>query len=92
MKPKNKDHANFYECCNLTEKVYLMSTLRNNYELFDPQKVHHGGPGSGTSGSESASNAFIPDETLQHLTVKELNKRVSKVQRFFPFLVFKNNL
>ena len=23
MKPKNKDHANFYERCDLTQKVYL---------------------------------------------------------------------
>ena len=24
LKPKNKGHTNFYECCDLTEKVYLM--------------------------------------------------------------------
>ena len=24
LKPKNKGHANFYECCDLTKKVYLM--------------------------------------------------------------------
>ena len=24
LKPKNKGSMNFYECCNLTEKVYLM--------------------------------------------------------------------
>ena len=23
LKPKNKGHMNFYECCDLTEKVYL---------------------------------------------------------------------
>ena len=23
LKPKNKDHTNFYECCDLTKKVYL---------------------------------------------------------------------
>ena len=23
-KPKNEDHTNFYECCDLTKKVYLM--------------------------------------------------------------------
>ena len=23
LKPKNKGHANFYECCDLTKKVYL---------------------------------------------------------------------
>ena len=26
LKPKNKGHMNFYECCDLTEKVYLAST------------------------------------------------------------------
>ena len=26
LKPKNKGHANFYECCDLTKKVYLMWT------------------------------------------------------------------
>ena len=24
LKPKNKGRTNFYECCDLTEKVYLM--------------------------------------------------------------------
>ena len=24
LKPKNKGHANFYECCDLTKKVYLV--------------------------------------------------------------------
>ena len=24
LKPKSKDHANFYECCDLTKKVYLI--------------------------------------------------------------------
>ena len=24
LKPKNKGHTNFYECCDLTEKVYLL--------------------------------------------------------------------
>ena len=24
LKPKYKGHTNFYECCDLTEKVYLM--------------------------------------------------------------------
>ena len=32
LKPKNKDPTNFYECCNLTKKVYLMyvRTRKNN--------------------------------------------------------------
>ena len=25
LKPKNKGHTNFHECCDLTEKVYLQS-------------------------------------------------------------------
>ena len=24
LRPKNKDHANFYECCDLTKKVCLI--------------------------------------------------------------------
>ena len=24
LKPKNKGHTNFYECCDLTKKVYLV--------------------------------------------------------------------
>ena len=27
LKPKNKGHANFYEYCDLTEKVYLECTF-----------------------------------------------------------------
>ena len=26
LKPKNKGHTNFYECCDLTKKVYLVHT------------------------------------------------------------------
>ena len=29
MKPKNNDHMNFYECCDLTKKVYLTYLLIN---------------------------------------------------------------
>ena len=28
LKPKNKGHANFYECFDLTEKVYLVYICR----------------------------------------------------------------
>ena len=28
LRPKNKGHTSFYECCNLTKKVYLSSTQR----------------------------------------------------------------
>ena len=27
LKPKNKGHTNFYECCDLTKKVYLMTHI-----------------------------------------------------------------
>ena len=27
LKPKNKGHTNFYECCDLTKKVYLLMVL-----------------------------------------------------------------
>ena len=27
LKPKNNDHTNFYECCDLTKKVYLKRVL-----------------------------------------------------------------
>ena len=27
LKPQNKGHTNFYECCDLTKKVYLMYVL-----------------------------------------------------------------
>ena len=30
--PKNKGHANFYECCDLMKKVYL----QNTYQLYLP--------------------------------------------------------
>ena len=39
-----------------------------------------GGSGCGIS-TCSEPNAAIPDETLQHLTVKELNKRVQNLPR-----------
>ena len=29
MKPKDKGHTNFYECCDLTEKVYLAVPYNN---------------------------------------------------------------
>ena len=49
-------------------------------------KSEPNGPGSVTSGSEGAGGGFIPDETLQHLTVKELNKRVRNGFVFVAFL------
>ena len=29
LKPKSKGHMNFYECCDLTKKVYLLCLLWN---------------------------------------------------------------
>ena len=51
-------------------------------------KSEPNGPGSVTSGSEGAGGGFIPDETLQHLTVKELNKRVRNDFVFVDFCGF----
>ena len=33
LKPKNKGHINFYECCDLTEKVYLVERLKSSVYL-----------------------------------------------------------
>ena len=30
LKPKNKGHANFYECCDLMKKVYLRQVQWQN--------------------------------------------------------------
>ena len=30
LKPKNNDHMNFYECCDLTKKVYLIYIYKSN--------------------------------------------------------------
>ena len=37
LKPKNKDDANFYECCDLTKKKYLLYTkaLHTPFSLLD---------------------------------------------------------
>ena len=37
LKPKYKGHTNFYDCCDLTKKVYLIAHI-----LF---ARHRGGPG-----------------------------------------------
>ena len=44
LKPKNKDHANIYECCDLTKKVYptymyylcLTQLPKSTYEAYKP--------------------------------------------------------
>ena len=36
LKAKNKGHTNFYECCDLTKKVYLDCTLRKTYVFHKP--------------------------------------------------------
>ena len=35
LKPKNKGHTNFYECCDLTNKVYLEFTYCTVYIATD---------------------------------------------------------
>ena len=32
LKPKNKGHANFYECCDLTKKVCLIYIEKVDYK------------------------------------------------------------
>ena len=39
LKPKNKGHTNFYECCDLTEKVYLVYLLCYRYISFQPMGI-----------------------------------------------------
>ena len=34
LKPKNKSHANFYQCCDLTKKVYLAYTIYIFFKQF----------------------------------------------------------
>ena len=36
LKPKNKGYANFYKCCDLTEKVYLYDIV----PIFCPDVFH----------------------------------------------------
>ena len=33
LKPKNKDHTNFYECCDLTKKIYLDDLLYKSQKV-----------------------------------------------------------
>ena len=33
LKSKNKDQTNFYECCDLTKKVYLVAAYAKNSQL-----------------------------------------------------------
>ena len=37
LKPKNKGHANFYECCDLMEKVYLRAAIYSDQQKPDEQ-------------------------------------------------------
>ena len=41
MKPKNKGHTNFYECCDLPEKVYLNRHLYRNNILFCEEAMYY---------------------------------------------------
>ena len=38
LKPKNKGHANFYECCDLTKKVYLAKLYQEISQLVQTYK------------------------------------------------------
>ena len=45
LKPKNKGHSNFYKCCDLMKKVYLMIYITSSNDIkggkiFLRQKVH----------------------------------------------------
>ena len=35
LKPKNKGHSNFYECCDLTKKVYLNPIFSLHIKFYD---------------------------------------------------------
>ena len=42
LKSKNKGHTNFYDCCDLTKKVYLMYVVhitQNNFNVKN-EKSH----------------------------------------------------
>ena len=40
-KPRNKGQSNFYECCDLTKKVYLMYTFISSLERCEPGSTAH---------------------------------------------------
>ena len=41
LKPKNKGHTNFYECCDLTKKVCLVYYISNTLMTYHkPQSTH----------------------------------------------------
>ena len=43
LKPKNKDDMNFYECCDLTEKVYLLLLYTNfKHEFINYSDIYLG--------------------------------------------------
>ena len=39
LKPKNKGHANFYECCDLTKKVQLNTCNVEHIELSEDELI-----------------------------------------------------
>jgi len=60
----------------------VSSLAGGNYKKSTKSKMNsEGGSNSASCGNGSVPNEFIPDETLQHLTVKELNKRVQNLAR-----------
>ena len=43
LKPKNKDNTNFYECCDLMEKVYLLLLYTNfKHEFINYSDIYLG--------------------------------------------------
>ena len=46
LKPKNKGHTDFYECCDLTKKVYLMFFFDYTvWRLWDQRHIYYYIPG-----------------------------------------------
>ena len=39
LKSKNKGHTNFYECCDLTKKLYLMGGSITTTGIYDTKLV-----------------------------------------------------
>ena len=61
MEPKNKGQTNFYECCDLTKKVYLVNIQWNiSTEVFQEPKLL----------VPMWVNFFPQSETISGLTLK----------------------
>ena len=61
LKPKNKVHTNFYKCCDLTEKVYLVRGDERSGELYFfilPMEAERGRSGRDLKASSILSRVF----------------------------------